>query len=75
MDIHQHSTGIPVRSNESIESALKRFKRDCANAGILSELKRREYYEKPSSVKRKKNEAAKRKKDKKRLLFARKSQF
>lgn len=44
--------GVIVKEGESIESALKRFKRDCANAGIMSEIKRREFYEKPSIKKR-----------------------
>ena len=45
---------IKVGENESLESALKRFKRKCARAGVLSEVKKREHYVKPS-VKRKKN--------------------
>ena len=39
---------VRVRDNESIESALKRFKKKIQKAGILSEIKRRERYEKPS---------------------------
>lgn len=41
-------TGIVVRDNESFEKALRRFKRKCEKAGVLSEVKRRRYYEKPS---------------------------
>jgi small subunit ribosomal protein S21 len=53
--------GIRVRENESFESALKRFKKQCEKAGILSEVRRREHYEKPS-VKRKRKAMAARKK-------------
>lgn len=65
------TVGVYVKPGEPIEVALKRFKRDCANAGIMSEVKRREFYEKPSTVKRRKVEAAKRKKDKKRMIYNR----
>ena len=46
---------IHVGENESLENALKRFKRKCARAGVLAEVRKREHYEKPS-VKRKKKE-------------------
>ncbi len=49
--------GVKVRDDESFEQALRRFKKQCEKAGILSELRKREYYEKPS-VKRKKKMAA-----------------
>ena len=49
---------IQVGQDESIESALKRFKKKIQKAGILSEIKRRERYEKPSVKKRRKAEAA-----------------
>ena len=52
---------VIVGDNESFESALKRFNKMVQQAGILSEARRREHYEKPS-VKRKKKEAAKRRK-------------
>ena len=45
---------VIVRENESLESALKRFKRSCARDGVMAEVRKREHYEKPS-VKRKKN--------------------
>jgi small subunit ribosomal protein S21 len=51
---------IKIRDNEPFEVAMKRFKKQCEKAGILSELKRREYYDKPS-VRRKKKAAAARK--------------
>ena len=44
---------VRVKENESLESALKRFKRQCARAGVMAEVRKREHYEKPS-VKRKK---------------------
>ena len=51
---------IRVKENESLESALKRFKRQCARAGIVAQVRKREHYEKPS-VKRKKKAGAARK--------------
>ena len=52
--------GVRVRENEPLQSALKRFKRQCEKAGILSEVRKREFYEKPS-VRRKRKAAAARK--------------
>jgi len=52
-------TGIRVRDNESIESAIRRFKKLCEKAGILAELRKREHYEKPSVKRKKKAIAAK----------------
>ncbi len=52
---------VRVGENESFESALRRFKRQCARAGILAELRKREHYEKPSVRRKKKSEAARRK--------------
>ena len=49
---------IKIRDNEPFEVAMKRFKKQCEKAGILSELKRREYYDKPSVRKKKKAAAA-----------------
>ncbi len=54
-----------VKENESLESALKRFKRSCARDGISGELRKREYYEKPSVKRKKKSEAARKKANKK----------
>ena len=53
---------IRVGKNESLESALKRFKRKCARAGVLAEIRKREHYEKPSVRKKKKAEAARKRK-------------
>jgi small subunit ribosomal protein S21 len=57
--------GITIREGDSFEAALKRFKKQCEKAGILSEVRKREAYEKPS-VKRKKKAAAARKRSVKR---------
>lgn len=58
----KYMTEVKVGENESIDSALKRFKRQCARTGVLSEYKRKEFYEKPSVVRKRKLDAAKRKK-------------
>ena len=50
-----------VRENESLESALKRFKRSCARDGVMAEVRKREHYEKPSVKRKKKSEAARKK--------------
>ena len=49
---------IRVKENESIDSALRRFKRSCQKSGVLMELRKREHYEKPSVKRKKKSEAA-----------------
>jgi len=57
---------VRVKENESLENALKRFKRQCAKAGVLAEVRKREHYEKPSVRKKKKSEAARKRKKTKR---------
>src|SRR4029450_2019408 len=52
--------GVRVKENEPIDSAIRRFKKQCEKAGILAELRKREHYEKPS-VRRKKKAMAARK--------------
>ena len=52
-------TKVIVEPDESFESALKRFKKQCEKAGILSEIRKREHYEKPSVKRKKKAIAAK----------------
>ena len=52
---------VVVREGENLESALKRFKRSCARDGVMSELRKREHYEKPSVKRKKKSEAAREK--------------
>ena len=49
---------VKVKENETFDSALKRFKRSCAQAGILGEVRKREHYDKPSVRRKKKSEAA-----------------
>ncbi|MCP3025633.1 30S ribosomal protein S21 [Halobacillus shinanisalinarum] len=51
-----------VRKNESLEDALRRFKRDVSKSGALSEYRKREYYDKPSVRRKKKSEAARKRK-------------
>ncbi|WP_053957570.1 MULTISPECIES: 30S ribosomal protein S21 [Clostridia] len=58
------STEIKIGESETLESALRRFKRSCAKSGVLSEVRKREHYEKPSVKRKKKAEAAKRNKKK-----------
>lgn len=53
--------GIRVKEGESFEGALKRFKKKCEKAGILSDLRRHQYFEKPSEKKKRKAAAARRK--------------
>ncbi len=57
--------GIFIRDGESFEAAMRRFKKQCEKAGILSEVRKREHYEKPS-IRKKKKEAAARKRSTKR---------
>ena len=55
---------IRVKDGESLDSALRRFKRSCARDGVMSELRKREHYEKPSVKRKKKSEAARKKANK-----------
>lgn len=54
------SSEIKVGENESLENALRRFKKQCAKSGVISEVRKREHYEKPSVKRKKKSEAARR---------------
>jgi small subunit ribosomal protein S21 len=49
---------VKVGKTETLDKALKRFKKQCARSGILSDARRREHYEKPSVKRKKKAEAA-----------------
>ena len=49
---------IRVKENEPFDIALRRFKRACEKAGVLTEVRRREYYEKPTSIRKRKAAAA-----------------
>ena len=53
---------IRVKDNESLDSALRSFKRQCARSGVLAEVRKREHYEKPSVKRKKKSEAARKRK-------------
>ncbi len=49
---------VKVGENESLDSALRRFKRKCSRDGIIGDLRRKEFYERPSVRRKKKAEAA-----------------
>jgi len=49
---------VKVRENEPFDVALRRFKRSCEKAGVLAEVRRREYYEKPTAMRKRKAAAA-----------------
>lgn len=49
---------VKVKENEPFDVALRRFKRSCEKAGVLSEVRRREFYEKPTAVRKRKAAAA-----------------
>jgi|TARA_B100000745_G_scaffold128407_1_gene83724 small subunit ribosomal protein S21 len=49
---------VRVKDNEPFDVALRRFKRSCEKAGVLAEVRRREFYEKPTSVRKRKRAAA-----------------
>jgi small subunit ribosomal protein S21 len=53
---------VRVGKNESLDSALRRFKRTCQKSGVLAEARKREHYEKPSVKRKKKSEAARKRK-------------
>jgi len=53
---------VIVGKNETLDSALRRFKRSCQKSGVLSECRKREHYEKPSVRRKKKSEAARKNK-------------
>jgi len=49
---------VRLREHEPFDVALRRFKRSCEKAGVLSEVRRREFYEKPTQVRKRKQAAA-----------------
>ncbi|AGL00841.1 30S ribosomal protein S21 [Desulfoscipio gibsoniae] len=55
---------VRVGKNETLDSALRRFKRTCQKAGVLAEARKHEHYEKPSVKRKKKSEAARKRKAK-----------
>jgi small subunit ribosomal protein S21 len=58
-------TGVRVRDDETFERALKRFNKSCEKAGILSDIKKHQYFEKPSDRRKRKLNQAKRRSRKK----------
>ena len=58
----KHVSEVKIKDNESLDSALRRFKRNCAKAGIMGEVRKREHYDKPSVKRKKKSEAARKRK-------------
>ena len=57
-EVKKKMSTIKVGENESVESALRRFKRKCSRDGIIGDLRKKEFYESPSVKRRKKSEAA-----------------
>ena len=49
---------VKTRENEPFDITLRRFKRSCEKAGILAEVRRREYYEKPTTIRKRQAAAA-----------------
>ena len=56
------ATEVRIKDNETLDSALRRFKRQCALSGVMAEVRKREHYDKPSIKRKKKAEAARKKK-------------
>ena len=65
---------VKLKENEPFDVALRRFKRSCEKAGILAEVRRREFYEKPTSVRKRKAAAAVKRHQKKLMRESRKLQ-
>ncbi len=49
---------VRIKENENFDAALRRFKRACEKAGVLTEVRRREFYEKPTQERKRKRAAA-----------------
>jgi len=64
-------SSVSVKESNSFELALKKFKKQCEKEGILSEIKKREHYEKPSVKRKKKMIAARKKAAKKSRMMSR----
>ncbi|MEN9353242.1 MAG: hypothetical protein RL318_567 [Fibrobacterota bacterium] len=54
-------TGVVIRSNESFEKALRRFTKTCEKTGIISDVKKGQYYEKPCEARKRQENQARRK--------------
>jgi small subunit ribosomal protein S21 len=59
MNHKSKGTGVTVRDNENINQALRRFKRKVEDAGILDDLRKKEFYEKPTTARKRAKGAAK----------------
>lgn len=64
LEVGKSMSEIRVKENESLESALRRFKRSCAKEGVIAEVKKREHYVSPSLKRKQKSEAARKNKRK-----------
>jgi len=64
-EVIRHMPAVRVKENEPFDVALRRFKRSCEKAGVLSEVRRRQAYEKPTSVRKRKLAAAVKRQQKK----------
>ena len=53
---------VRVKDNETLDSALRRWKKSCARSGVLAEVRKREHYEKPAVKRKKKSETARKRK-------------
>ena len=53
---------VKLKENESLDNALRRFKRQTQKDGVIQEVRKREHYEKPSVKRKKKSEAARKRK-------------
>ena len=53
---------IRIKEGESLDNALRRFKKQCARSGVIAEVRKREAYEKPSVKRKKKSEATRKRK-------------
>jgi len=61
---------VRIKDNEPFEMALRRFRRSCEKAGVFTEMRRREHYEKPTEIRKRKAAAAK-KREQRKLLRSR----
>jgi small subunit ribosomal protein S21 len=53
---------VRIGKNESLDSALRRFRRECQRSGVFAEVRKHEHYDKPSVRRKKKSEAARKRK-------------
>ena len=55
---------VQIKENEPLDIAIRRFRRSCEKAGILTEIRGREFYEKPTTVRRRKTALSKKRQSK-----------